>query len=449
MNRIRVNGTGRIALASVVLLGLAGCGAIGDILGEKDKKPLPGNRLSVLALERQIEPDQQTAGVEVRLPRPWVDADWPQPGGYANHVMHHLALGDQLKQVWRSDIGAPSDDDQRVVAQPVVADGLVFTMDAESTVSAFDTANGRRVWNTDLTPKDATSGAIGGGVAFDQGRLYASTAYGDVFALDARTGKQIWTSKVGLPLRAAPSVEGGRLFVITYDNQLHALEADSGKEIWNFSAIAENAGLLGAASAALEGGIIVAPFSSGELVALRTDNGTVAWSDQLIRTGRLSAVGTINDINGRPVIDRGRVFAVSHSGRMVSIDLRTGERIWERDIAGVQEPWIAGDFIYLVTVDGEVACLFRRDGRVKWTRQLDRFKDPEKRNKVPVVWYGPVLAGDRLIMASNNDEALSLSPYTGEVLGHIKLSGPAATAPVVANNVLYILTEDAKLLALK
>ena len=104
-------------------------------------------------------------------------------------------------------------------------------------------------------------------------------------------------------------------------------------------------------------------------------NGAVAWGDQLVKTGRLSSIATMNNIAGQPVIDRGRVFAASHSGRMVSLDLRTGERVWERDLASLQSPWVAGDFVYMVTVEAEVVCLSRNDGRIRWVQPLPRFPE--------------------------------------------------------------------------
>jgi len=171
--------------------------------------------------------------------------------------------------------------------------------------------------------------------------------------------------------------------------------------------------------------------------------------EQLVRTaGRVSAIGALNDINALPVIDRGRVYAVSQSGRFVAIDIRTGERVWERAVGSVQTPWVAGEFIFLVTVDAEILCLSRRDGKVKWIRQLQRYKDPTAPIRKGVInWYGPVLAGDRLIVASSDERAYAISPYTGDLVGAIKLSGPAAVSPVVAGQTVYILTENARLSA--
>ena len=80
----------------------------------------------------------------------------------------------------------------------------------------------------------------------------------------------------------------------------------------------------------------------------------MVWSDQLVKAARFTPLAALSDIRGKPVVDRGRVIAISHSGRMAAIDLRTGERIWDRDITGVETPWVSGDFIYVVTTQAEL-----------------------------------------------------------------------------------------------
>lgn len=439
----------RFLIAALAAGLLGGCDTVSEWFESDDAPKAVGERISVLAFDSQLDPDPQLADTPVVLPKPWANADWPQAGGYPSHAMQHLALGDSLRQAWRADIGADADDEQKIMTQPVVADGRVFTMDAESTVSAFDAATGRRLWRVELTPRREETGAIGGGLAIHAGKLFVSTGYGDVIALQPETGLAFWTTPLKLPIRGAPTADAGRVFVITYDNQMHALDIERGEVLWTHTGVVEAAGFLGGANAAVEGNTVIAPYSSGEILALRADTGVVAWGEQLVRAaGRISQAGALNDINGRPVIDRDRVYAVSQSGRFVAINIRTGERIWERVIPSIQTPWIAGDFIYAVTIDAELLCLSRRDGRVKWIRQLRRYEDPEaKVAKGIITWYGPVLAGDRLLVASTDERMLSISPYTGDLIGQAKLSDKASVAPVVADGTVYVITDDATLTA--
>ncbi len=431
------------AMLMIAATSLSAC----DWFSGPTKPPLPGERISVMAEDKGLQPDSRLADVQVELPVPVENNAWPQPGGLPNHAMQHLAA-DGFEIAWRTDIGAGSGRSGRIAASPIVADGRVFMLDAGTQLAAVDAASGARLWTFDIEPQKESAGGAGGGVAYDGGRLYVSTGYAQVIALEAESGEEVWRQTLTAPLRAGPTVGGGRVFATSIDNQVHALDAATGRRLWSHTGIAETAGIYGGASPALEGNIVIAAFSSGELFALRTDNGRVLWSDSLAGALRSDPVSSLADIRGLPVIDRSQVIAASNAGRVVSIDLRSGGRIWEQNFGSLSTPWVAGDFIFMVTVDGELVCLTRRDGRVRWVTQLQRFRDEEAR-RGRIVWTGPVLVGSELLVANSEGEALRVSPQTGEIGETISLPGGVFVAPVVANRTIYILTDNADLVALQ
>ncbi len=412
-----------------------------------DKKAvLPGERISVLGLDRSLQPDPDIAKQPVALPRPVVNPDWPQAGGYPNHAMYHLALPSGLKRVWTADVGDGSSRYRRVMSQPVVDGGVVYAMDGGVQVSAFDARDGRRKWRVDLKPEDERGNAFGGGPAFWNNRLFVATGYAQVVALDPGIGKVIWRRGVGAPVHAPPTVSDGRVFAVTVENELVTLAAEDGRQLWTHNGIPETAGLLGGTSPAVEGEIVVAAYNSGELFALRVENGRVLWSDSLAATRNVDPVSGLADIRGRPVIDRDRVFAISHSGRMGAIDLRRGDRVWEQEIGSSSGPWVAGDYLYVLANDNELVCLTRNEGKIRWVSRLARYED-EKKKSDPIRWSGPVLGGDRLIVLSSDGSAVSVSPYTGEPLGRENISAGGYLGPVIADNSLYVLNDDADLYA--
>jgi outer membrane protein assembly factor BamB len=433
-------------VVGVAALALAGCG--GWFGGSKKGEELKGERLSVLSLDSSLKPDERIQDLEVRLPKPYKEPDWPQPGGVPSHANHHLEADGPLQQLWRSDAGSGTDSEGQLLAQPIVAEGTVYVLDVEARLTAFDAETGRHKWRKSLAPDNEDEGPRGGGVAYADGRLYVTTGFARVFALDPKDGKEIWRHTVSGPMRAGPTVAAGRVFVLTVSNELHALNAETGDELWTHSGITEVAGLLGGASPAVEGDVVLVPYSSGELFALQAENGRVLWNESLSPLRRTDPVSSLAHIKGMPVADRGRVYAISNSGRMLAIDLRSGARIWEQGIGGTESPWIAGEFVFVVTNGAEVVCVSRRDGRVRWVSPLPRYEN-ERKKEDPIRWSGPVLAGDRLLVGGSNREIWSISPYSGKPLGRVRLSSGVLIAPAVANGTLYILTEDAKLVALR
>ena len=204
--------------------------------------------------------------------------------------------------------------------------------------------------------------------------------------------------------------------------------------------------MLGGASPAVDNGIVVVPYTSGQLVALRVENGRILWEESLAAVRRTDVISTLADIRGRPIIDRGRVIAMSHGGQIVAIDLRSGKRVWDRDIGGLESPWVAGDYVFALTNEAEVVCISRNDGRIRWVRGLPRYEDPEDRED-PIIWTGPILASDRLIVAGSSGEALAISPYNGKILGVVEMPDGVSVPPVVANGSVYFLADDAELVA--
>ena len=426
---------------------LAACSDGDSWFGGKDKPPLPGKRVPVMLLEHQLAADPRLADLPIRLPPPVLNPDWPQAGGVPSHAMHHLAANDDLKLAWQVDIGTGTAGSSQLLAQPVVAAGLVYTMDADGLISAYAVADGNRRWQYEPDGVHAGRGLLAGGLAYDGGWLFVTMSSGMVLALNATNGTEIWRQRLDLPLRAAPTVAQGQVLVVSADNQLYALDGQTGRPTWRHAGFFEGTSLLGGPSPAVDGGIVVVPYSSAEVFGLRLDNGRPLWSDTVQRPRRTEALAQINDIDGQPVIADDQVYVAGYGGEMAAIQLRRGVRTWDLDVGSTQAPWLAGDFIYVLTTRSEVVCLVRENGGIRWVSPLPRVTDPKDPSSTAIDWSGPILVGDRLLIAGSNHEAISVSPYNGEILGRLQLPGAVLVAPIVAGGTVYILTEDAELLA--
>jgi len=425
---------------------LSGC-ELGLFGSNEDDLEISGTRISVLALERELRPSLNAVDTQIYLPLPEDTNKWAQAGGFSNHAMHHLVIGPSPKVLWSVNAGPRSNERNRNLGEPVVAEGKVFILDSKARAMAFNSKNGKLIWRKNLVPRsERGANFLGGGLAYEGGKIFASTGFAALVALDARNGREIWRTQLQAPMRAAPTINGGRVVVVTVDNQVLAISSKDGKRLWSYSGVGNQTILLNSGSVAIDGGVVIAPFTNGEIAALRVDNGSVLWSDSVIAIRRTEAAASITDISGRPVIDRGRVYAVGHSGILVSIDLRTGQRIWDVPVPGVYQPWIAGDFLYATTIDSEIVCVDIRTGQILWVTQLRRFKD-KKKQEDRIIWTGPSVAGDRVLVFGSNRNALSISPYSGSVLGEVRLPAAVTIPPVFANSMMYIFDDDGDLTA--
>lgn len=447
-------------ILGTMALALAGCGVFGRGGDKRPKTPTIGERTPILTSESNADIDPSLADVGVLLPPAQLNTSWAQPGGNGAKMMEHVALGTALGEAWTVRIKGTTPYG-RLAASPVVGEGKIFVVDIYAIVHAFDAGTGAKLWSSQIgDPKDVAghisiiSGEMvgnrgslfGGGVSYEDGKLYATSGLGDVVAFNAADGKSFWKVRPGGPLRGAPSISNGQIYVMSQDNQIFALKMTDGSVIWNEAASLEVSGIFGAAAPAVAQGSVVAGFSSGELNAFRYENGRSLWADALSRTSISTSVASLSDVDASPVIDRGRVFAIGQGGRMVSMELVTGQRIWEINVAGIATPWVAGEWVFVIDDQARLLCLARATGKVRWISQLPRYRK-DKKKKGPVIWTGPLLAGDRLIVASSEGQLANINPANGALQSTTKAGAPVFLPPIVANNTLYVLTNDGHLTA--
>ena len=441
----------RVILQCVILLGLAvtmsACGSSDD---PAEGKASVGKRIAVMEAARKPVADKSLSSFGFEFPEPAVIRDWPQTGGNTSHAVGHPALAKVPERIWKTSIGTGSGGYYKLLSSPVVSDGVVYAMDARGRVSAYSAQDGDRLWRIETVPPERDDeSAIGGGIAVEGRVVYAATGFGEVVALSTYDGAVMWRRMIGKPIRSAPTVAEGRVFIITIENETHALDASTGFSLWKHSGIAENATLMGASSPAVHGDTVVVAYSSGEVFGLRAQNGRVVWSEVLAVPTQIGALPAIADIRGLPVIEGGRVFSVSHSGRMASVVERTGDRAWEADLGGVNTPSIIGNAAFVVTLNNELVALERQTGRIIWSIDLQKREDPDDRESKAVSWWGPVFAGGRLWLTNSLGHVAAYAPDTGYALYDADIDGAFFLPPVVANSTLFLLNDQADLYALK
>lgn len=413
---------------------------------------LPGERLDTRAVLSPDGPTPQAAPVPtttaLSLPAVRGNAEWPQRAGSAAHVSGNMALGAGTNRVWAANIGAPSDRRHRITADPIVAAGMVFTLDSRSSVTATSTGGGR-VWSVDLRPAGESDQSVsGGGLAFEGNRVFATTGYGELVALDARTGGIVWRQKVDAPVSGAPTVANGVVYVLSRDATGWAVRANDGKVLWRNFGNDSMAGVMGVSAPAVSGNTVVLPFATGALAGVDAETGSQIWAANVAgaRLGR--AIGYFRDMTGDPAVSGNTVYAGTSSGRVGAYDLTTGMMKWEAR-EGASSPVLpVGNSVFLVNDRAQLLRLDAANGARIWAEKLPYFTKQIVR-KQSKVWnhYGPVLAGNRLYLASSDGYLRVFDPASGALVGQAEIPGGAAAAPAVAGQTLYVVTHDGQLIA--
>ena len=432
----------RTATASLMTLGLlASC--------TKPKAKIAGEQIPVLpdtnGMDVAVNPPQ------VVLPQATALADWPQPLANPAHAPGNVAAPLNFKSSWRADIGTPGGLRQPLMASPVIAEGKVFTMDADATVRAFSLGDGSLIWHANTRPKHATEQNLGGGIAYDSGKLYASTGYAELRALDPATGKVLWHQQLDFPTRSAPLVAGGLVAVVTQEDLLLTYDAASGTPGWRFDG---SAGLTSTTAVQIAGppafadGIIAAGFSNGLLAAIDATSGTPVWEQSLAASFGQGGGLTFSDIVASPVIAGGVVYAINLGDTMMAVDLHSGAKVWTHSATGTQPICLAEGFAFVLDKNQVLYAVHADDGLVSWSLQMQDYENMKKQ-KDPISWAGPILVNGQLLLVSDHGQAALVDPVAGELTRTVKLgsSNVADMAPLAASGVLLQLTRNAKLTA--
>lgn len=430
-----------IALSLTGLLTLSACGER-DII-------LPGQReaFGVIATEEAARAANEARAIS--LPAARVNADWPQRAGNAVRNIGHVVYSGTFTPVWSVDIGAGETRRRRITADPVVAGGVVYTIDAAATVQATSTS-GQPLWTSSLVPAtESARDASGGGLAFGAGRVFATNGFGRISALDPATGAVIWTQKLDAPGGAAPTVAGDLVYVASRDGRGWALEVDNGRIRFSLDGAPSDAGFGGGPGVAVNDELAIIPYPSGQILAAFRNGGLQRWSSSVSgeRAGRAAAAAA-TDVSGDPVISGSRVYAGNASGRLVAVDIENGDRIWTAREGALSPVVVAGGSVFLVSDLNELVRLDAATGSRIWGTQLPTFRERRPgRQRSVFSHYGPVLASGRLIVASSDGALRAFDPVSGGLVAQAELPGGAASNPVIAGGTLYVVNTNGQLIA--
>ncbi len=431
-----------IALALVSSIVLAGC---------SDREViLPGKREPILKSEPSATEGAGTlsAAKAFAMPRQKNNLAWPQGHSSPSTQVVHAALSAAPKLLWTLSVGTGDRARNRITADPIVAEGIVFTLDSLSVLTATSTA-GSRLWSRDLTPSFERAGdADGGGIAYGDGVVFVSTGYGVLHALDPKSGSALWKQELKGSGNGRPSYFDGVVYLVSQDSVAWAIEAATGRIRWQLDHLSDVNNMSGSTGPAISEKLVVFGFGAGDLQAAFRGGGLTLWNATLAggRSGR--AVATIDDIATSPVISGSTVFAANSSGRIAAMHLDSGARLWTAPYGARSLLWPAGGSLFFVNDLGQLMRLDATDGSKVWSVDLPDFVSLRQRKSKDVVpHHGPVLAGGRLLLASGDGLLRQFDPETGAERSAIRLGSGATANPIVADGILYVLCRDGKLRA--
>ena len=337
----------------------------------------------------------------------------------------------KLKKQWSTNVGDGQGDGFYKIT-PILVGGVLYVASSDGEVAAVSAADGDRLWRVELERP------LSGGVGYHERSLYLGGADGSVLQLSADDGVVQWEAAVSGEVLAAPAVSNDWVIVQTYDGKLLGFQPGADEPAWTFTSDVPVLTLRGTSTPILVGGNAIAGFGDGKVVAVDVNSGNVSWESRIGVPQGSSEIDRIVDIDGAITQQGIELFVASYQGRVAALDSRTGRKLWQQNVSSVTGTHVGFGNVYVADVDGTLSAFLRTGQGVRWQnielgyRQLSR--------PTPVSSYVATVDFDGYLHL--------LSQVDGQIVGRAKIGGDAARADMIADSGrLIIFTDDGQLLA--
>jgi len=357
----------------------------------------------------------------------------------------------RIRRSWRRGVGSGLGKKYLKLPPALLADRIIAA-DAYGIVQAHDRFSGKRLWRTRIDPdprglfnainvmKRRDESFVMGGVGAGAGMVLMGTARGEVIALSAADGSELWRSAVGAEVLAPPAVSRDAVLVQTIDGRLQALEQDTGKLRWSYDNQVPVLTLRGTSTPVVDQEVVYAGFANGVLVALRAGNGEPIWDQRIMLPEGRSELDRMVDIDGAPLLSGPIVYAAAYQGRVKALRRNDGQPLWEHEISSYLDMAEGYGQLYVVDEVDTIHAIDQRSADVVWTN------DRLRRRKLTA----PIAFSNYLAVGDADGYLHILAQSDGRFLGRRKLDGDGLRSPMrYADGVLYVLDNDGGLHALE
>ncbi|MES9899639.1 MAG: outer membrane protein assembly factor BamB [Sedimenticola sp.] len=324
--------------------------------------------------------------------------------------------------LWSTTVGGGAGE-QQIKLSPLVMGGQLYVAGHNGVIKALNAASGRAVWSIDSGLE--ISGGIGGG----ENLLLVGTANAEVIAFDTANGSERWRTRVSSEVLSTPQVGHGKVVVHTIDGKVVGLNAADGSQAWIYDRTIPVLTLYGSSSPVISGDNVICGFSSGKLAALDLASGNLQWEISVTAPSGRSELERMVDIDGDPLVRDGVIYVTTYQGEMAAISESNGSVLWRRKLSSYTSLGADADYLYVSDAEGHVWAIAPRNGSALW-----RNKKMQARGL-----SAPAVVSDYVVVGDFEGYLHWLTRSNGRIVARTRVGkAPINTPPVVVDNVAYV-----------
>lgn len=308
----------------------------------------------------------------------------------------------------------------------------LFAVSTSGVVSSINKTNGHINWRAN------TKLSVSAGPGAGSGIVVIGSRKGEVVALRQADGAQIWKTSVPDEILAQPTV--GRYVVIkAIDGHVRAFSPENGSLIWSFQQIEPNLVLHAASTPLISDNSVFVGYANGNLVRLNANNGDLLWQQPIAIAEGAFAIQRMIDIDANPVIYNHHVYAATYQGKIASLDWRSGEPIWSRDISSYTGMSADNNTIYISDAQSNLWAFNASTGNTAW----------QQTKLAARVISAPASIGNYIVVGDAEGYVHWLNKTDGHFAARDYVGNKIFATPLVENGIVYILTSSGSLTAYK
>ena len=415
-----------------------------DLYGASNESKIEGKRLDISVSLKEIKVSPDAAKIPVVLDKPVRNSKWAQKGSNNYNSPENLYINENIKFLWKKDIGDGEGTYNKIYTQPVGNESSIYVLDSEGKLVSIDIQNGNIIWEKDVFPEESINSNIDGGLALVNNNLIFSSSYGEIINFNSITGEIIWKKNIYKPAQGAPTINNDLIYQMTINNELYVLDIFTGAELWRYSASHVSAISNGSSAPAVTSNTVIFPSNTGEILALDALTGSLLWNSSLVIEGSISGTLELTDIDSGPVIHNGLIYTSSLSGRFAVIDLISGTFIWELPIKTSNDPIINGDSVFISSDDGRVINVLKNNGEVRWIANI--YETLKVESTGTSLCSTPILANSYIILSCYDGNVFKINSNNGNYEKLFNLGEASFISPIIINGYIIFYTEDAELI---
>ena len=421
----------------IIVFLLVSCGSREFLGFEKKKIKLEGKRVAILQQAADEIVDNKVL-TKINLGKKKNILSWDQSHNSPTHLAINFEAITTFSKQKRILSSAGESADSRILMQPVVNNYNLFFLDARGNVIAFDLNKNKKIWKKNISLKNDNNHNLGGGVAVYNDKVIINSPYGEIISLDKKSGSINWRKSIGIPFRAAPTIFNGKIFSLALSNKLIVLNVEDGSLYWEHEGIFNNTTLISSPKIAINDNIVIVPYSNGDFFGINIANGKELWRNSFIDIEVKETSNSFTDIDGFPVIKNNIAIITSATGKVTSINMKTGSRLWEKDISSSTTPAVNGNSLFIINSNFELMCLDINSGDIRWKKKIIESRS----DKLKDIWHAPVIINSKLVLVGGDKKLITVDPFTGKIEGKKNISGLPASSPFIYQKKVYLMLRN-------